>query len=98
MTTTVIEYPASGQTYSHDEYGVYAYDTYPRGSVLEGQERRSNLGTFDTLTEAQAAFPDAAWYGEGSGFVDRPLPQSAPDWFDPLNAGESWDDDSEVGW
>jgi hypothetical protein len=94
MTSVVIEYPAQGSTYHHDAYGVYAYGVYPRGSVLEGQERRSNLGTFDTLTEAQAAFPDADYYGEGgTGFVDREIPVSAPEWFDPADAGESWDED-----
>lgn len=29
-----IEYPMHGATYHKDKYGVYEYDTYPRGSVL----------------------------------------------------------------
>ena len=35
----------------------------------------------------------AAWEGEGSGFEDPPLQLTPPAWFDPANAGESWDGD-----
>jgi hypothetical protein len=52
-----IEYPSEGATYSRDQYGVYRYDTYPRSSVLAGQERRVFLDSFNTLEEAQAAYP-----------------------------------------
>ena len=86
----VIEHPATGATYHHDDqYGVYAYDTYPRGSVLEGQERRRNLGLYDSLAEAQREHPGASWT-EGTGFREIPLPESPPPWFDPAAAGESW--------
>lgn len=90
---TLIEYPAAGATYSHDEYGVYTYDEYPARSVLAGQPRRTFLDSFDTLDEARAAYPGAGWYGEGSGYAYRPIPESPPDWFDPEAAGESWSDD-----
>ena len=58
---TTIEFPSTGTTYSREEYGVYRYDTFPSGSVLAGQERRSWLDAFETLAEAQATFPDAEW-------------------------------------
>ena len=58
-TTQTIEHPSEGATYSTDDYGVYEYGVYPRGSVLAGQERRTFLGSFETLAEAQAAFPHA---------------------------------------
>lgn len=89
----IIEYPASGKTYSHDEYGVYRYDTYPESSVLAGQERRSFIDSFPTLAEARAAFPDAEWNGEGSGYREIFIPETPPAWFDPSAAGERWEDD-----
>lgn len=54
-----IEYPSKGQTYARPEFGVYAYDAYPRGSVLAGRERRAFLGSFRTLAEAKTAYPTA---------------------------------------
>jgi hypothetical protein len=98
MTTTqtpdlVIEYPSAGETYSRDEYGVYSYGTFPRGSVLEGQERRSFVRSFPTLAEAREAYPAARWDGGGCGYRKIVIPQTPPEWFDPANAGESWDGD-----
>ena len=63
-----IEFPSRGATYSRDVYGVYQYDTYPRSSVLAGQQRRTFLASFDTLEEARAAYPDAD-VAEGCGYV-----------------------------
>jgi hypothetical protein len=60
-----IEYPCAGATYSTSEYGVYEYSTYPRSSVLAGQERRVFLDSFETLEQAQAAYPDADFTGCG---------------------------------
>jgi hypothetical protein len=54
-----IEYPASGATYTHDAFAVYEYSTYPRHSVLAGQQRRCFLGEFHTLADAVAAYPSA---------------------------------------
>ena len=88
-----IEYPATGETYSHDEFGVYRYSTYPRGSVLEGQEKRSALGTYPTLAKAQREHPQAKWEGEGNtGFRDIPIPRTAPPGFREDDIGETWDD------
>lgn len=89
----VIEKPMVGKTYHHDAYGVYEYGVYEQGSVLEGREKRTRLGgPFDTLEEAKAEFPDATWHGDGSHFADPDPGPLAPDWFDPLAAGESWDE------
>ena len=93
MPYLTIEYPASGATYSHDEYGVYEYGTYPDSSVLAGQERRSFIDRFPTLEEAKAAYPSAEYSGEGSGYREVHIPETPPSWFDPANAGESWTDD-----
>ena len=36
--------PARGETYASSEPNIYAYGVYEKGSVLEGQTKRSNLG------------------------------------------------------
>lgn len=51
-----IEKP-QGETYSLEGFGVYAYDEYPRHSVLAGQVRRQFVGRFDSLIEAVHACP-----------------------------------------
>lgn len=55
----VIEYPTEGETYLFDSFGVYRYDTFPKGSVFEGEERRTYLGRFNTAAEAMKEFPTA---------------------------------------
>ena len=40
-------------------FTVYGLGTYPRSSVLAGQQRRTFLDSFATLEEAQAKFPNA---------------------------------------
>jgi hypothetical protein len=89
----VIEYPSSGATYYREEYGVYRYGTYERSSVLAGQQKRSFVDSFETLAEAQENYPQARWDGGGSQAVPVYIPEQAPDWFDPADAGESWDGD-----
>ena len=54
-----IEYPAAGETYNMDKFGVYEYGTYERGSVLAGRSRRVFLGAYDTLREAREEHPEA---------------------------------------
>lgn len=86
--------PERGATYAHEgEYAVYAYSVFPRGSVLEGQERRSFVdGGFTSEADAKAAYPEAVIAG-GSGYREIALPRTPPPWFDPANAGEAWDDE-----
>lgn len=54
-----IEYPSQGATYTRWQYGVYEYGVYPRHSVLAGQQQRVFLDSYDTLEEAQRAYPNA---------------------------------------
>lgn len=91
MTQITIEYPSAGATYSRDEYGVYKYDEYPESSVLAGQERRTFLDSFSTLAEAKAAYPDAT--ESANGYREIVIPETPPEWFDPANAGETWESD-----
>jgi len=88
-----IEFPSCGATYSNDVYGVYEYDEYPMSSVLAGQSRRTWLDEFDSLEEAQAAYPNAVFNDAGSSYQPLNISRIAPDWFDESYAGERWDDD-----
>ena len=49
----------NGATYRNNRYTVYEHSTYPRSSVLAGQHRRVWMDDFDTLEEAQQAYPKA---------------------------------------
>ena len=49
----------NGATYRNNRYTVYEHSTYPRSSVLAGQRRRVWMDDFDTLEEAQQAYPKA---------------------------------------
>ena len=49
----------NGATYRNNKFTVYEHSTYPRHSVLAGQHRRVWMDDFDTLAEAQAAYPQA---------------------------------------
>lgn len=49
----------NGATYRNNRYTVYEHSTYPRSSVLAGQRRRVWMDDFDTLEEAQQAYPEA---------------------------------------
>jgi hypothetical protein len=90
VTYRQIENPMHGATYHHDdEWGVYEYGTWPRGSVNEGRQSRKLLGRFDSEAEALAEYPDARPAG-GSGYVEY-SDRMAPPWFDPTAIGESWD-------
>jgi len=56
----VIEQGGRGMTYVRT-YGftVYGLGTYPRTSVLAGQQRRTFIDSYDTLEAAKQAHPDA---------------------------------------
>ena len=75
-----IEYPSKGATYNRDAYGVYRYDTYPKSSVLAGQQRRQFLGTYETLEEARAEYPNAELCGCGYQVPYVNHLSDGPDW------------------
>ena len=56
-----IEQGSCGATYRNgaDKFTVYEISTYPRSSVLAGQQRRVWMDDFDSLEAAQKAFPKA---------------------------------------
>jgi hypothetical protein len=70
---------------------VYSHGEYETWSVLAGHNRRVFLDRFDTVEEAQRAYPTAEVL-QHSTKVEINLPKQAPAWFDPLDAGESWDE------
>lgn len=88
MTDRWAEKPAVHNTWvDYDNYGIFEYSTYGPGSVLEGQEKRSCLGSYATLAEAQIDFPGVRDAG-GSGFTDHPIPENPPEWFREDDIGE----------
>jgi len=40
-------------------YTVYEFGVFPRSSVLAGQTMKTHRGSFDTVEEAQTAYPHA---------------------------------------
>lgn len=48
-----------GATYNSGKWTVYQHGTYPRHSVLAGQPQRIWVESYDSLGEAQKAFPGA---------------------------------------
>lgn len=89
----VIE-PYTGREESlRGQFAVYQYSTYPRGSVLAGQPKRTFLDVFPHVEAAQRAFPEAR-VSEDSGASPRAeVPHTPPPGFDPLAAGERWSED-----
>jgi hypothetical protein len=79
MKEQIIEYPSAGATYCREEYGVYEYSTYPSSSVLAGQQKRVFLDSFATLSEAQAAYPEAEYLDEGGTLRQEPYLGHLPD-------------------
>lgn len=76
-----------------DGVTVYGYGEYPKHSVNYGLPRKQFLDGFETVEEAQAAYPEAQ---EGAGIPHGWMPQTSPippaD-FDPMDAGEVWGED-----
>ena len=42
---------------------VYGWGTYGQGSVLEGQPKKVFIESFDSVVEAQRAYPDSEFSG-----------------------------------
>ena len=77
-STRTIE-PSRGATYNDpNRVTVYEYGVYPSSSVLAGQTSRSFVDSFDSVEEAQAAYPDAE-VSESLYEVTRPSVAHLPD-------------------
>lgn len=48
-----------GATYASERWTVYGHGVYDQDSVLSGQSRRTWMDDFETLEEAQKAYPEA---------------------------------------
>lgn len=78
--------------FAHSNYWLCQRGVYDRSSVLAGQDFRQLCKPYDSLEEAKADNPGVTVDLDGC----RPetfIPQNAPDWFDPADAGECWDED-----
>lgn len=75
-------------------YALYEHGTYGRGSVLEGQPRRSFVRGFNTKEDAVAAHPDVEALDHSTKVRYNMLTSNPtlmpPSWFDPDAAGEEW--------
>lgn len=61
-------------------FAVYEWSVYPNGSVLAGQDCKRFVDRYETLTEAQAAHPDAdVGYRDACNTYDH-LPDDADEW------------------
>lgn len=85
-------------TIERDEFGVwevFGHGEYPRDSVLAGQYARIFMARFETLEEAQEAYPTATVPEYSTRIPSGWIPMSdiAPVDFDPADAGERWDED-----
>jgi hypothetical protein len=64
-----IEQNGHGATYCEKGFTIYKISTYPRTSVLAGQQCRQWLANFETLAEAMRAYPEAE-HIEGTTYQD----------------------------
>lgn len=87
-----------GETYPWDgeTYAVYRYSEYEEWSVLAGQQKRSFITSSTDIAALKAEFPhadDCTQDNSGTPQVPVHIPVSAPAWFDPADAGETWSED-----
>lgn len=80
-----------------DGFWLVAHGTYEQSSVLAGQPSRTLTCWYETAEEAALANPETEVLDHitGDPFAINliNLPDVAPDWFDPANAGEVWHED-----
>lgn len=75
----------------HDNYWLCQRGYYSEESVLAGQRGRQLVKPYDTLEEALQDNPDTK---ESDSYYMAPMvPINPPSWFDPMDAGERWDED-----
>jgi hypothetical protein len=90
----VVIVPARCPHTGADEWHAKGYGVYGDDSVLEGQARTVHLGTYETREAAVAEWPCAnARFEAGPRIHHRPSRHIVPSWFDPADAGETWDED-----
>jgi len=66
-------------------WGLGKYESH---SVLAGQTRQVRIEPFDSVKEAQEAFPTVSIRRWNPSYDQ--MSDVAPDWFDPSYAGETW--------
>ena len=70
-------------------YSVYEFGVFPRSSILAGQTMKSFRDSFDTLEEAQAAYPEAeVGFRDPNNFLGH-----LPDWEMTAREEELWFND-----
>lgn len=85
-----------GQEGDQGRYVVKGYGDHEKHSVCYGQTRIVFLDAFSTEAEAREKYGPLLDAGYGSKLLDQDLtrmPDVAPDWFDPADAGEVWSEE-----
>jgi hypothetical protein len=70
-------------------FAVYHHFYYEESSVNYPGHGRSGDGVYETIEAAMSEHPKA----EVTDHCTKPddsMPDNAPDWFDPMDAGEEW--------
>ena len=75
---------------------LWGYGEYPKGSVLAGQFRQARLDCMKTVEEAKKKYPGVEVRDDGtvnfSSSQINSVPHMPPSDFDPMDAGEVWDE------
>lgn len=71
---------------------LWGYGEYGPTSVLAGQFRRVFIDSWESLDAAKASFAETDLARLSTVEVNIPaeVPHTAPEWFDPADAGEAW--------
>jgi len=72
---------------------LWGYGEYPQSSVLAGGYRQAWLEIFDSVEEAQAAYPDLILRYNRPMPIENVISSCPPPDFDPMDAGEVWDEE-----
>ena len=73
-----------------NDISVHELCKYDESSVLAGQEYKKFIDTYKTLEDAKEDYPNADVLDYVYTPTILPMSDCPPDWFDEMNAGETW--------
>lgn len=77
-----------------DDFEARGFFTYPRGSVLEGQQQEVCVASSPDLDALQAEYPGVTYEADRAKCEVKPVvPTSPPADFDFYDAGEHWSEE-----
>lgn len=72
--TSVFIEPVDMASSGYYTFGIYEYSTYPDTTVVAGRECRTFVDAFDTLAEAESAYPEAIVTDSARWLAESPIP------------------------